>query len=157
MEKNTRRFSITGVLSSNTLSLSVFIPPPSPQPPLPTVSNTCSVVILGRSTCPFCAEVHRALSDRLPSGGRKHVYYRLDKLSNGATLHAVLKAKTGQASVPYVFVNGNLVGGCTDVKAGEYDGRLAGILGELPGNMAATDIRAPNRCVSNLNSDTFNP
>lgn len=107
------------------------------------------MVVLGRSTCPFCAEVDRALCDRLP-GGRAHVYYRLDQLSNGTELHQALKTKTGQTSVPYVFVNGNLLGGCMDVLAGEYDGKLAGILGDqgLPENVAAADVYSPSRYCS---------
>lgn len=106
------------------------------------------MVVLGRSTCPFCTEVDGALTDRLPAGGRSHVYYRLDELANGKDLHAQLKVKTGQTSVPYVFVNGNLVGGCTDVFAGGYDGSLSGVLGPLPETMAAADKDAPSKYAS---------
>jgi glutaredoxin 3 len=110
----------------------------------------CRVVVLGRSTCPFCTEVDRALADRFSEGGRKHVYYRIDKLENGAALHKELKEKTGQTSVPYVFVNGNLVGGCTDVFAGGYDGSLSGVLGALPENMAAADPHSPDTCAPRI-------
>lgn len=45
-------------------------------------------------------------------------------------LHEELKRSTGQRTVPYVYINGALVGGCDATKAliasGEFDKRVGG-------------------------------
>jgi tellurite resistance protein len=61
-------------------------------------------------------------------------YYRIDLFSGGdnhitqATTHEALKNLTHQRTLPYVYVNGTLIGGCDATKAeistGEFDKRL---------------------------------
>ena len=65
-------------------------------------------------------------------------------------IHASLKASTGQATVPYVFVGGKLLGGCSDTKAraetGELDTALhaAGALVGVGGDVTrARDVALP--------------
>lgn len=172
------------------------------------VPYCCRLLLVGRSTCPFCIEVSRtfsemglpytyyqgALPDRaqhllaplclawvnvryqsltglhtptprtiyglhtglawaglaldlpfcchhLPCPSHKWCLYThslalpaVDKLPNGTELHQSLKEATGQKTVPYVYISGQMVGGCNDTKdliaSGEFDKKL-GALGEL--------------------------
>jgi glutaredoxin 3 len=110
-------------------------------------------VVFGRDTCPFCTELERTLNDRAPakaaeSNGNSEAagwaYYRLNRIEYGKELHEQLKKGTGQTSVPYLFVDGKLVGGCDDLMRAEYTGGLPGTLEQGP---AAADVAAPDWCV----------
>jgi len=76
--------------------------------------------------------------------GVNFTYYRMDLFTGDYSLssvHEVLKGMTNQRTVPYVYINGMLVGGCDATKAiiasGEFD-RLLG--GDVP---APGDEEAP--------------
>lgn len=80
----------------------------------------------------FCIEVSRTLVEQ----GVHFTYYRLDLFTGEVTqpaLHEALRARTGQRTVPYVFVHSRLLGGCDATKAsvasGEFD-KLVGSAGE---------------------------
>ena len=114
----------------------------------------CSIVVFGRDSCPFCTELERTLNDRATSGhagaagGKSPAawsYYRLNRLENGGALHDALKAGTGQTSVPYLFVDGELVGGADDLATAAYDGSRPGLLG---GGAVAADVDAPRWCAA---------
>ena len=49
-------------------------------------------------------------------------------LANGAEVQEALLAKTGQKTVPNVFVGGKHLGGASDTEAAFKDGRLQGLL-----------------------------
>lgn len=49
-------------------------------------------------------------------------------LANGAEIQNALLAKTGQKTVPNVFVGGKHVGGASDTEAAFKDGSLQGLL-----------------------------
>uniref|UniRef100_A0A7S2SKC0 Glutaredoxin domain-containing protein n=1 Tax=Rhizochromulina marina TaxID=1034831 RepID=A0A7S2SKC0_9STRA len=69
-----------------------------------TISEN-DMVVFATSTCPFCAQ---AISRLQQEGFEPKVIY-LD----GAT-RSVLASKTGQTSVPQVFVKSQFIGGCND-------------------------------------------
>lgn len=60
------------------------------------------MVVFGKSWCPFCLEASRLLD----SLGCNFVVANLDTSSEAAAVHAALKAKYKQTSVPYVIVGG---------------------------------------------------
>jgi len=104
-----------------------------------------SIVVFGKSACPFCTEVERTLNAGVGKGG--WAYYRLDQLSNGAALHEELKSKTQQRTVPYIFLGGELQGGCSELKRGVYNGSLVNLLPPFPPQEAvAAHEDAPDRC-----------
>jgi glutaredoxin len=76
--------------------------------------------------------------------GKGWAYYRLNHLDNGKALRQKLKEGTGQSSVPYVFVDGKLLGGCDNVMAADYYGSQPGLL--LNDGQVAADVDAPRRC-----------
>ena len=88
-----------------------------------------AVVVFGRSTCPFCIEVTRTMMNM----GVDFRYYKLDKMGGeipGSAILDELKEMTQQKTVPFVYIKGNLIGGCNDTKAiiasGEFDNLLGG-------------------------------
>lgn len=120
-----------------------------------------SVVLISKTTCPFCignftGQVHSCLTIRshrfcisltkfsfscsnselkgtLVSYGIKFAILEIDTSSNCAEIQAYLLAKTRIATVPILFVGGEVVGGCMDVKSMEHSGvfrtKLAPYLG----------------------------
>ena len=82
------------------------------------------LLVVGKSWCPFCSEVLSILQTH----GASPAVLNIDTLPNGAAIHDELKRATGQRTVPYVFVGGVLLGGCSDVKAKQAAHELDGLL-----------------------------
>lgn len=71
-------------------------------------------------------------------------YYRIDHFSGDVTgpqVHEALKTMTNQRTVPYVYVNGRLLGGCDATKASIAEGEFDKLLG-AQGNGAAADLES---------------
>jgi len=111
------------------------------------------VVVFGRSTCPFCIEVTRTMATM----GVAFTYIKLDQLSAtpaelaGPAVLEHLRETTGQRTVPFVYINGSLVGGCNDTKAlidsGEFDmlvGDGDSATKEAIKGLAGVDLSAPS-------------
>jgi len=71
-----------------------------------------NVFIFSKTTCPFCAEVKNLFK----SLGVEVQVLELDNDPEGAEVQAALAEKTGQRTVPNIFINGEHVGGASDVK-----------------------------------------
>lgn len=78
------------------------------------------VCVIGKSTCVFTIEAQRFLEHLDVPFFKLHV----DIEPEGDKLWDALKTATGQKTVPYVYVKSELIGGCTDVKAGWANGSL---------------------------------
>lgn len=92
------------------------------------------VVVWGKSYCPYTKKT-KALFDKL---NVEYYAIELDKVDNGDKLQAVLKAKTGQSSVPNVWIKKQFIGGCDDTHAKEKDGSLQKLLAS--GTESATPV-----------------
>jgi cysteine synthase A len=82
--------------------------------------------------CEFCWSVRRLCAHyRIPldSIDLDSVAYQADDL--GGRIRAALTARTGIATIPQVFVGGQLIGGCTDVIDALRGGRLQSRLKQL--------------------------
>lgn len=88
-------------------------------------NKTNQVVIYSKSYCPYCRAT-KQLFRRLPSVQVKVI--ELDQEDNGLQMQQVLVAKTGQRTVPNVFVNNQHVGGNDDVQQAFSDGTLMKLL-----------------------------
>ncbi|CAN2391811.1 Glutaredoxin 2, partial [Pristimantis euphronides] len=84
-----------------------------------TVSQNC-VVIYSKSTCPYCKMAKDAFNSI--SVGYKAV--ELDELDNGRQLLDALHQMTGARTVPRVFVNGACIGGGTETRQLNQEGKL---------------------------------
>ena len=99
----------------------------------------------------FCIEITRTLVEQ----GVHFVYYRIDLFSGDVTqtqVHDALKGLTNQRTVPYVYVNGRLLGGCDATKAsissGEFDKLLGG-----SGDVTNGDVEAGKPLLKTIGVD----
>jgi len=86
---------------------------PVPGSPMEQVENLISknkVMVFSKTTCPFCTKI-KQLFDSLKI---EYEVLELDQISDGADVQAALLEKSGQRTVPNVYINGEHVGGCDD-------------------------------------------
>jgi len=86
--------------------------------------------MFSKSTCPFCFE----LKNTLISYGINYSVFEIDHSpASMAAIQKVLKEKGGSATVPALFVKGEFLGGCTDIKdlihAGTFVQKIAPYVG----------------------------
>ena len=84
-----------------------------------------SVVVYTTTYCPYCDRAKSLLS-------RKGVAYREVGVDERSDLRSWLVAATNQRTVPQVFVNGQPLGGFTDIAALDRQGRLDPLLAREP-------------------------
>mmetsp|Transcript_8497 Transcript_8497/g.21824 ORF Transcript_8497/g.21824 Transcript_8497/m.21824 type:complete len:135 (+) Transcript_8497:61-465(+) len=82
------------------------------------------VVIFSKSFCPFCAK-SKTLFREL---GVDADIYELDKRDDGSDIQAALKEKTGQSTVPNIFIKGEHLGGNDDAQKAKASGDLEKML-----------------------------
>ena len=80
-------------------------------------SQTATIKMYKKNPCPYCDRAKNLLDAK----GWK--YEVIDLTDKPAELED-LKAKTGWKTVPMIFINEKLVGGYSDIKALDDDGKL---------------------------------
>jgi len=90
--------------------LSMAPVPTSPMERVEHYINTHKVMMFSKSTCPFCVKI-KQLFDSL---NIKYEVLELDQIPDGSDVQAALAERSGQRTVPNVFINGKHVGGCDD-------------------------------------------
>ncbi|GAB0492551.1 hypothetical protein MMPV_003818 [Pyropia vietnamensis] len=98
--------------------------PEAPAAVIDTALASSSVVLFTKSRCPYCVAA-RNLLDGL---GVPYHAVELDKRSDGRDVQDALQERTGQRTVPNIFVGGGHVGGCDDLMQAEADGTLRKML-----------------------------
>uniref|UniRef100_A0A4D5R9N1 thioredoxin-disulfide reductase (NADPH) n=1 Tax=Scolopendra viridis TaxID=118503 RepID=A0A4D5R9N1_SCOVI len=89
------------------------------------------VMIFSKSHCPFCHRVKELFSSlKVP-----FFALELDNLENGLQIQSILAEKSGQRTVPNVFVNGSHLGGCDKTLEAHKSGTLMSLL----------DLSKPNK------------
>ncbi|KAI5897268.1 glutaredoxin-domain-containing protein [Schizophyllum commune H4-8] len=68
-----------------------------------------AICVFSRSWCPYCTRVKSLLDTRFPDAQRK--YLELDKMDEGDDIQGYLQSKTGQRTVPNVFIKQKHIGG----------------------------------------------
>ncbi|XP_077133914.1 glutaredoxin 2 isoform X2 [Ranitomeya variabilis] len=84
-----------------------------------TVSENC-VVIYSKTSCPYCTMA----KDAFNSINVNYKSIELDEVDNGRQLQEALHQMTGARSVPRVFVNGACIGGGTETRKLNQEGKL---------------------------------
>jgi glutaredoxin len=79
------------------------------------------IVVFGKTTCPFCVKAKELMSSLTDEN--LHVV-QLDLIENGKEAQNYLKTKTGQATVPNIFINGLWIGGYDNLVKINREGRL---------------------------------
>uniref|UniRef100_R4FME4 Glutaredoxin-2, mitochondrial n=1 Tax=Rhodnius prolixus TaxID=13249 RepID=R4FME4_RHOPR len=82
------------------------------------------IVIFSKSYCPYC-KMAKDVFDKLK---KSYTSIELDGRDDGDQIQSVLNEITGARTVPRVFVNGECVGGGTDVKSLYENGQLEKML-----------------------------
>lgn len=76
------------------------------------------VEIYTKFTCPYCIRAKRLLD-------QKGVEYKEISVDfGGAERQEMLARSNGRTTVPQIFIDGRHVGGCDDLMALHYDGKL---------------------------------
>ncbi|KZT08640.1 glutaredoxin [Laetiporus sulphureus 93-53] len=91
-----------------------------------TISGN-QIAIFSKSWCPYCKRAKQLLTTKFPGVPTKIL--ELDELDEGSSMQAYLAQKTGQRTVPNIFINQKHVGGCDDVVSLDSSGKLAGLVG----------------------------
>ncbi len=76
------------------------------------------IVIYTKESCPFCVKAKQLLK-------RKNAAFQEIEISGRDDLKAeMIKKSAGRSTVPQIFINGELIGGCDDLYALEHAGKL---------------------------------
>ena len=79
------------------------------------------VVVYFKVPCPYCVNAKRFLTD-------KGVAFQEIDLTNKPDEMQALKDKTGWRTVPIIMIGGKLIGGYSDMKALDDEGKLDDLL-----------------------------
>ncbi|XP_063386495.1 uncharacterized protein LOC134672485 [Cydia fagiglandana] len=82
------------------------------------------VVVFSKSYCPYCTMAKEVFN----KVKQPFQVIELDQREDGADIQGNLASITGIRTVPQVFINGNCVGGGSDVKALHESGKLESML-----------------------------
>jgi len=80
-----------------------------------------AVTIYTTQYCPFCVRAKRLLS-------QKDVAFKEIKVDNNPSLRAEMTKKSGQRTVPQIWIGKSHVGGCDDLFALERANKLDALL-----------------------------
>ncbi|KAH8921101.1 glutaredoxin Grx1 [Atractiella rhizophila] len=69
------------------------------------------VTVFSKSYCPYCRKAKGTISGLNLPADKPVKIFELDELDNGDEIQAYLLSKTGQRTVPNIFINHNHVGG----------------------------------------------
>ncbi|KAI8873785.1 thioltransferase, partial [Ramicandelaber brevisporus] len=79
-----------------------------------------NIVVFSKSWCPYCSKAKAALT----KAKQKFEAIELDLIPDGAAIQAYLLAKTGQRTVPSIFINQKHIGGCDNLLSGLASGKI---------------------------------
>ena len=79
------------------------------------------VIIYSKNNCPYCVRAKNLFKS-------KNVVFKEINVEGDDKLYNELKQKTGLMTVPQIFINGNLIGGYSDLQALDDDGKLDPLL-----------------------------
>ncbi|KAJ7020174.1 glutaredoxin, partial [Mycena alexandri] len=80
------------------------------------------IMIFSKTTCPYCRKAKALFAEKFP--GETPVVFELNERDDGADIQAYLANKTGQRTVPNIFINKQHVGGNDDTQAAFKSGKL---------------------------------
>ncbi|KAJ3758773.1 glutaredoxin [Lentinula raphanica] len=81
-----------------------------------------TITIFSKSWCPYCKASKGLFQREFPDVPTK--IFELDQMEEGAEIQAYLAKKTGQRTVPNIFVNKEHIGGNDDTQAAFKSGKL---------------------------------
>ena len=82
-----------------------------------TPRSDLKVLLYTKDTCKYCILAKELLD-------KNTISYEVIELGNNRDLHQKMADQTGQNTVPYVYVNGEFIGGYKSLKELEESGKL---------------------------------
>ena len=79
------------------------------------------VMVYSKSYCPFCVQTKNLLNEK----GIEFKVKELDQIADGQKIQDALAQMTNQRTVPNIFINGEHLGGNSDLVKANDDGSLA--------------------------------
>merc|ERR1712106_1221281 len=98
----------------------------SPMEQVEHCISTHQVMMFSKTTCPFCTKIKQLFN----SLQIKYEVLELDEIRDGAAVQAALAEKSGQRTVPNVYINGKHVGGCDDTLKLHTENKLLAMVQE---------------------------
>jgi len=101
----------------------------SPMEQVEHYISTHQVMMFSKTTCPFCTKIKQLFN----SLQIKYEVLELDEIlpqGDGAAVQAALAEKSGQRTVPNVYINGKHVGGCDDTLKLHTENKLLAMVQE---------------------------
>ncbi|KAJ7171069.1 hypothetical protein C8R46DRAFT_1032754 [Mycena filopes] len=93
---------------------------------LETAITENKIMIFSKTTCGYCKKAKALFAAKYP--GETPVVFELNQREDGADIQAYLADKTGQRTVPNIFVNKQHVGGNDDTQAAFKSGKLTELI-----------------------------
>jgi glutaredoxin len=87
--------------------------------------NDNNIVIFSKTTCPFCVKAKELITSMT---SQPIAYIQLDAIENGKDIQDYLASKTGQRTVPNIFLKGQHIGGFDSLSKLNSESRLAPLL-----------------------------
>ncbi|PBL03975.1 glutaredoxin [Armillaria gallica] len=84
------------------------------------------ITVFSKSYCPYCRRAKTLFKDKYPDADIGVI--ELDERDDGSDIQEYLRQKTGQSSVPNIFINQQHIGGCDDTMSLQNSGKLAGLI-----------------------------
>jgi glutaredoxin 3 len=85
------------------------------------MATTAKVVMYSKDPCPYCVNAKRLLDN-------KGVDYEVIDLTDKPDEMQAIKDRTGWRTVPIIMINDQLIGGYSDLKAMDEEGKLDPLL-----------------------------
>ncbi|EEB06249.1 glutaredoxin Grx1 [Schizosaccharomyces japonicus yFS275] len=82
------------------------------------------VLVFSKTYCPYCSATKKTLKDE----GANAKVYELDTMDDGDEIQSYLATKTGQRTVPNIFIHKKHIGGNSDLQAIKSKGQLKDLL-----------------------------
>ena len=98
--------------------------------------SSYDVTVFAKSYCPYCKHTEKVIHEMEESYGSANLGVRfvyLDRMveGDGPLIQAELLTKTGQRTVPNIFIEGRHIGGDSDLTAFHNSGELTVMLNRL--------------------------
>ncbi|KAK0495198.1 glutaredoxin [Armillaria luteobubalina] len=84
------------------------------------------ITVFSKSYCPYCRRAKTLFSDKYPDADIGVI--ELDERDDGSDIQDYLRQKTGQGTVPNIFIDQQHIGGCDDTMSLQNTGKLAGLI-----------------------------
>ncbi|CBH17029.1 glutaredoxin, putative [Trypanosoma equiperdum] len=94
------------------------------MPSIASMIKGNKVVVFSWVTCPYCVRAEKLLHART----KDITVHYVDKMSEGEQLRGEIYQAYKHETVPAIFINGNFIGGCSDLEALDKEGKLDGLL-----------------------------